>query len=141
MITTHRIASTTINYITKEYIAITVTRWYNEYRNSHPCESLLEKRRDYDYPLAVLFPVVIELIFPKESEIITIESTPSSPSEHLVSATEDLLQSITFPKWEDEYNNILQLNTCPVDNIIALLSLNQDEIINSLKMIGTTPST
>ena len=59
--------TTTINYITKEYIGITVTRWYNEYRNSHPCESQLEKRRDYDYPLAVLFLVVIELIFPKES--------------------------------------------------------------------------
>ena len=133
--------STSINYITKEYIAITVTRWYNEYRNSHPSESQLEKRRDYDYPLAVLFPVVIELIFPKESEIITIESTPSSPSENLASATEDSLQSITFPKWEGEYNNILQLNTCPVDNIVAILSLNQDKIINSLKIIGTTPST
>ena len=101
----------------------------------------LEKRRDYDYPLAVLFPVVIELIFPKEPEIITIESTPSSPSEHLASATEDSLQSITFPKWEGEYINILQFNTFPVDNIVALLSLNQDKFINSPKVIETTPST
>ena len=45
-------------------MAITISNWYREYRTSYPPEIHQAGRRDLDYPLAVLLPVIMELIFP-----------------------------------------------------------------------------
>ena len=102
----------------KEKLAIILTSWYSEYRNNHPCEDKAQIKTDSDYPLAVLLPVVIQLIFQKEvEEEIIIDATPTL--EEFDKDVEYTLLSITFPKWEGEYNHILQLYTCSLDNILA----------------------
>ena len=77
-----------------------------------------------------MLPVVIEFIFQKKVEEIIIDATPK------LEEFEDLLLSITFPKWEGEYNHILQLNTCSLDNILAVIILNKNNIVKSLNLIG-----
>ena len=87
-------------------------------------------RRDFDYQIAVLLPVLIELIFPPQEVKVFIEI----PSPH----KQDSSQLVPFPAWGGEYNNILQTNTYSIDNIIAITSLNKATNINSLEIIGTT---
>ena len=119
-----------IDFEIKETMAITISSWYTEYRLSNPSEDHRAKRRDLDYPIAVLLPVLIELIFPPQ-EIEDIIEIPSPPKQ-------DSSQLVPYPAWG--YNNILQTNTCSIDNIFAIISSNQATIINSLKLIGTTPA-
>ena len=90
------------------------------------------KIRDLDYPIAVLLPVIIRLVFPPQNveDIIRIPSPPEQNSSQLVPC----------PAWGGEYNDIPQTNTCSIDNIIAINSSNTTTIINSLKSIGTTPA-
>ena len=42
------------------------------------------------------------------------------------------------PEWRGEYNDILQSNTCSIDNKLAIISSNKTTIKHSLKLIGTT---
>ncbi|KAI6655698.1 hypothetical protein LOD99_1838 [Oopsacas minuta] len=119
-----------LNFEIKEKLAVSAGNWYAEYRSSYPTEIPEETRRDLDYPIAVLLPVIIELIFPTEQvhEIIEI------PEQSIQNAS-DL---IPYPKWGGEYNNIVQSNTCSIDNILAILSSNKATILDSLKLIGST---
>ena len=50
----------------KNIETITISSWYTEYRLSNPPENHRAKRRDFDYPIVVLLPVLIKLIFPPE---------------------------------------------------------------------------
>ena len=126
--------STDLNFNTKETIAIEVANWYTEYRNCHPSKCELNERRERNYPLAVLLPVVIDLVTSKL--VITIDSPPTPTP----SPSEDPLHSITYPKWQGSYNDTFQDNTCPIDNILAILSLNQTTILNALNLIGVIPA-
>ena len=126
--------STDLNFNTKETIAIEVANWYTEYRNCHPSECELNERRERNYPLAVLLPVVIDLVTSKQ--VITIDSPPTPTP----SPSEDPLHSITYPKWQGSYNDTFQDNTCPIDNILAILSLNRTSILNALNLIGVIPA-
>ena len=98
-------------------MAITISSWYTDYRLSHPPENHRAKRRDLDYPIAVLLPVLIESIFPPQ-EIDHIIEIPSPLKQ-------DSSQLVPYPAWGGEYNNILQINTCYIDNISAIISSNQ----------------
>ena len=120
-----------IDFEIKETMAITISSWYTEYRLSNPFEDHRAKRIDLDNPIAVLLPVLIELIFPPQEieDIIEIPSPPKQDSS-----------LVPYPAWGGEYNNILQANTCSIDNIFAIISSNQATIVNSLKLIGTTPA-
>ncbi|KAI6661836.1 hypothetical protein LOD99_9790 [Oopsacas minuta] len=113
----------------KEKLAVSADNWYAEYRSSYPTEILEETRKDLGYPIAVLLPVIIELIFPTEQahEIIEI------PEQSIQNAS-DLIHILNG----GEYNNIVQSNTCSIDNILAILSSNKATIIDSLKLIGST---
>ena len=95
-------------------------------------ESHQAKRRDLDYPIAVLLPVIIQLVFSQKNVeyIIQIPSPREQNSSQLV----------PYHALGGEYNDILQTNTCSMDNIIAIISSNITTIINSLKLIGTTPA-
>ncbi|KAI6656163.1 hypothetical protein LOD99_1496 [Oopsacas minuta] len=106
-----------LNFEVKEKLAVSAGNWYAGHRSSYPTEIPEETRRDLDYPIAVLLPVIIELIFPTEQvhEIIEI------PEQSIQNAS-DL---IPYPKWGGEYNNIVQSNTCSIDNILAILSSNK----------------
>ena len=133
--------STKLEFTTKETIAITTSNWYTEYRLSHPCDDPIQIRKDYDYPLAVLLPVVVELIISSQHEVvetITIETNPS-PSEQLNTDTLVASLPIAYPSWGGEHNNIMQSNTCSVDNILAILSSNKANILDALNLIGTSP--
>ena len=105
--------STELDSETKETIAITTTNWYNEYRLIHPSDNPIQVRKDYDYPLAVLLPVVIQLI---DTQIASLP--------------------ITYPIWGGEHNDIMQPNTCSLDNIIAILSSKKANILDALNLIG-----
>ena len=111
-------------------MAITISTWYTEYRTSYPPENQQAKRRDLDYPLAVLLPVIMELIFPPVEDSINLTS-PHEP---------DSTELVPYPAWGGEYNDILQSNTCSIDNILAIISSNKTTITKSLELIGTTPS-
>ena len=63
-------------------------------------------------------------------DIIEIPSPPEQDSS----------QVVPCPTFGGEYNKILQSNTCSIDNIFAIISSNKATIINSLKLIGTTPA-
>ncbi|KAI6660169.1 hypothetical protein LOD99_10510 [Oopsacas minuta] len=118
-----------LNFEIKEKLAVSAGNWYTEYRSSYPPEIPEETRRDLDYPIAVLLPVIIELIFPTEQvhEIIEIP-------EQSIQNTSDLIHILNG----GEYNNIVQSNTCSIDSILAILSSNKATIIDSLKLIGST---
>ena len=98
--------SSNINFELKEKRATTVSEWYADYLTIQPCLNSQEERRDRDYPLAVLLPVVIDLIIPKDP--ITIES-PQPEQEEMKSTP---LNNLMFPKWEGQYDNKLHINTC-----------------------------
>ncbi|KAI6647697.1 hypothetical protein LOD99_8538 [Oopsacas minuta] len=87
-----------LNFEIEEKLAVSAGNWYAEYRSSYPTEIPEETQRDLDYPIAVLLPVIIELIFPTEQvhEIIEI------PEQSIQNAS-DL---IPYPKWGGEYNNL-----------------------------------
>ena len=127
--------STELSSNIKETIAIEVATWYTEYRTNHPSDCKLDERRERNYPLAVLLPVVIDIITTKN--VTTIDSPPRP---HPPSPLEDPLHSITYPKWQGSFNNTFQDNTCPVDNILAILSLNQSTILNALSIKGVKPA-
>ena len=93
-------------------INITISEWYTEYRLSYPPGSHQAKRRDLDYLIAVLLPVLIQLIFSSQNfeDIIQIPSPPEQNSSQLVS----------YPAWGGEYNDILQTNICSINNILAI---------------------
>ena len=99
------------------------------------------KSEVFDYPLAVLLPVVIQLITPKHQveEIITIELNPS-PSNHLNTNTQIASLPIAYPMWGGEHNDIMQSNTCSVENILAILSSKKANILEALNLIGTSPT-
>ena len=67
-----------IDFEFKETMAITISSLYTEYRLFNPPENHRAKRRDLDYPIAVVLPVLIELIFPPQ-EIKDIIEIPSPP--------------------------------------------------------------
>ena len=85
-----------------------------EYRTSYPPENHQAKRRDLDYPLAVLLPMIMELIFPPVEDSINLTS-PHEP---------DSTELVPYPAWGGEYNDIFQSNTCSTDNILAIISSN-----------------
>ena len=111
----------------KETMAITISNWYTEYRLSYPPESHQAKRRDLDYPIAVLLPVLIQLVFPPQNveDIIQIPSPPEQNSSQLV----------PYPAWGREYNDILQTNTCFIDRI-SRRSIWMDNILRLLRISG-----
>ena len=112
-------------------MAITISNWYTEYHTSYPHENHQTEIRDLDNPLAVLLPVIMELIFP-----LVVEDTINLASPHESDSTE----LVPYPAWGGEYNDILQSNTCSIDNILAIISSNKTTITKSLELIGTTPS-
>ena len=63
-----------IDFEIKEIMAITISNWYTEYRTTYPPENHQAERRDLDYPLAVLLPVIMELIFPPVEDSINLAS-------------------------------------------------------------------
>ena len=128
--------STELDSETKETIAITTANWYNEYRLIHPCDDPIQVRKDYDYPLAVLLPVVIQLISTEQvGETIIIDTNPSPP-DHLNTDTQIASLPITYPIWWGEHNDITQSNTCSLDNIITILSSKKANILDALNQIG-----
>ena len=72
----------------------------------------------------------MELIFPPVEDSINLTS-PHEP---------DSTELVPYPAWGGEYNDILQSNTCSIDNILAIISSNKTTITKSLELIGTTPS-
>ena len=72
----------------------------------------------------------MELIFPPVEDSINLAS-PHEP---------DSTELVPYPAWGGEYNDILQSNTCSIDNILAIISSNKTTITKSLELIGTTPS-
>ena len=63
---------------------------------------LLRTIKPKEYPLAVLLPVIMELIFPPVEDSINLAS-PHEP---------DSTELVPYPAWIGEYNDILQSNTC-----------------------------
>ena len=62
-----------IDFEIKETMAITISSWYTKYRLSNPLENHRAKIKDLDYPIVVLLPVLIELIFPPQEIDAIIE--------------------------------------------------------------------
>ena len=59
-------------------MAITIINWHTKYRISYPPENHQAERRDLDYPLAVLLPVIMGLIFPPVEDSINLASPHES---------------------------------------------------------------
>ena len=71
----------------------------------------------------------------------SFQRSPVEDSINLASPHEpDSTELVPYPAWGGEYNDILQSNTCSIDNILAIISSNKTTIAKSLELIGTTPS-
>ena len=61
----------------------------------------------------------MELIFPPVEDSINLTS-PHEP---------DSTELVPYPAWGGEYSDILQSDTCSIDNILAIISSNKTTII------------
>ena len=61
------------------------------------------------------------LIFPED--VVSLELESSSDTEQELAHKEISINDFQFHKWQGEYNDIIQHNTCSLDNILAILSL------------------
>ena len=109
-----------------------------DYRATQPPLPLVERPRDRSYPIAVLLPVVTMLIFPEDVDSLELES--SSDTEQELAHKEISITDFQFPKWQGEYNDIIQHNTCSLDIILAILCLFKKNIIDSYIFTGIHPS-
>ena len=66
----------------------------------------------------------MEVIFPPVEDSINLASPHESDSTELV----------PYPAWGGEYNDILQSNTCSIENILAIISSNKTTITKSLEL-------
>ena len=122
---------TLFDYNFKEKSACLVSQWYNEYLVSTKIDMSDAHKRDY--PLTVLLPVILEYI--ASAQLIDVDSVIEDSETSLegisnsdVKQEYDLSMSGSMfenlcPVWQGEYNDIIHLNTCSIDNIISLISL------------------
>ena len=50
------------------------------------------------------------------------------------------IQDFKYTRWQSVYNDIIEQNAGPLDNILAILSIFKDNISDSCEIIGTTQS-
>ena len=98
-------------------------------------------KRERDYPFAVLYPVVLMLTFPQEEFEVDLDSPTESKSEpDVVEKQYVSYQDLWLPRWGGSYNNIIQKNTCALENILPISSIFKKNITKSYPVIGTTPT-
>ena len=92
-----------IDFEITEIMALTIRNWYTEYRTSYPPENHQAERRDLDYALAVLLPVIMELVFPPVEDSIkdsissigsVTDNIKSSVNRHLSHANVSLMDQL-----------------------------------------------
>ncbi|KAI6659709.1 hypothetical protein LOD99_14634 [Oopsacas minuta] len=101
-----------------------------------------------DYPLTVLLPVMLEskansqfmdVASDTEESRLNLEVlcglTPN-PAQRCISYTPCSMFECLCPVWQGEFNDILHLNTCSIDNIISLLSLWRGKIEGAMDFSG-----
>ena len=139
---------TSVEYALKEKVACLVSKWYNEHLET--CQIEIDERHKCDYPLAVLLPVVLESI--SNSKLIYIDSEDEGTKDIQLNSNSDIAQECyshgvaselekLCPIWQGEFNDILHVNTCSIDNVISLIGLNKVSIENAIKFTGFTPNT
>ena len=124
---------TPFDYTFKEKAACLVSEWYDEYLASRQIDISSNHKRDY--PLTVLLPVILDSIAnsqfqyidsdtedAKHNVVAPVKST-SDVGQELISYTPCFMFEDLCPVWQGEFNDILHLNTCSIDNIITLVSL------------------
>ena len=120
----------------KQQVRHCVSLWYDEYRKSEFGKNIPRYQWERDYPFIVLLPVIMMMLFPKVVIQFELESPLESKSENSVHRRR---LSLTNMEW-GVYNNILQNNTCPLDNITAILSHFKEKMTESCRILETTPS-
>ena len=79
------------------------------------------------------------LTFPQEEFVVYLDTPTESKSEpDVVEKQYVAYQDLRLPRWGGSDNNIIQKNTCALDNILAILSIFKENITNSYPVIGTT---
>ena len=127
---------TLFDYTFKERAACLVPQWYDEYLVSTKIDISDTHRRDY--PLTVLLPVILEYIASAQVMYVdsVIEDTATSlevisssnvEPENDLSTSSYMFENLC-PVWQGEFNDILHLNTCSIDNVFSLLSLYRSKI-------------
>ena len=98
-------------------------------------------KKERNYPLAVLYPVVVMLTFPQEEFLVDLDSPIKSKSEPGVVEKQYIsYQDLKIPRWGGSYNIISQRNTCSLDNVLAYLSIFKEHITQSFSVIETSPT-
>ena len=117
-----------------------ISPWYDVYLESEYGNDIPTGTEEREYPLAILLPVVTQLVFPAEVIQVKLDSTTESTPELEFANKQIKIQDFKLPRWQGVYNDIIQQNTCPLDNILAILSIFKENIVASCGIIGTTPS-
>ena len=133
---------TSAHYSIKEKVACLVTEWNNEYLHIAQLYDKLDDGHKRNYPLIVLLPVVLEYMC--NSEVIEIES--ENEDLHIISIVpkksnpDSVIDEFErlCANWQGEYDGILHLNTCSVDNIISNLSLYREKILIAREFAGNS---
>ena len=137
---------TSLPFWLKEEVAIFTTDIYSEHLEK--TGMLLEKERKRDYPLNVLLPVLLQMV--EESLVVTIDlDTQDENGTELISTycryTDIAITDNTAsdkehlcPSWGGSFDGTKQINTCSVDNILALLSLHRHNIKTAINLAGHT---
>ena len=95
--------------------------------------------KENETTLCNLIPVVLMLTFPQEEFVVYLDTPTESKYESDVIEKEYVsYQDVRLHRWGGSYNNIIQKNTCALDNI--LLSIFKENITKSYPVIGTTPT-
>ena len=137
---------TPFDYTFKEKAACLVSEWYDEYLASRQIDISSNHKRDY--PLTVLLPVILDSIAnsqfqyidsdtedAKHNVVAPVKST-SDVGQELISYTPCFMFEDLCPVWQGEFNDILHLNTCSIDNIITLVSLHRGKIEEAINFAG-----
>ena len=89
-------------------------------------------KRERDHPFEVQYSVVLMLPFPQEEFEVYLETlTESKSGPNVVEKQYVSYQDLRLPRWGGSYNNIIQKNTCTLDNIIAILSIFKENMTKS----------
>ena len=137
---------TSLPFWLKEEVAIFTTNIYSEYLEKTGI--LFEKERKRDYPLNVLLPVLLQMI--EESLVLTIDLDSQDEKRTELISTDSRYTDIAItdntasdkeqlcPSWGGSFDGIDQINTCSVDNILALLGLHRGNIKTAINLGGHT---
>ena len=110
---------------------------YYQYTNDDFEFSTLWGNKSTDYSTKVLLPVM--------QQLLTVSNAPNRSGMKILDVETDSFSSLQSledicVEWGGEYSGVKLVNTCPLDNIITILSIHLKTILTSFELASTSVS-